>query len=202
MRPASRRYCGNLLSLVTLSAESRSRVYVTIERPSVCLSHRSTAATAAGRFAAERRASRRYRSTAAYTLCSRQRRSASNAGSVTSVTVRTDGGACTDLLLLQNGAYYYYYYYNDEGVPLPLQNDAYYYYYYYDEDIPLPKQKSRRQPLNPQAGRLLKRADRPHPFSDAHRRAGGDQQQKLARVRLSLLLISHLQRDQTIDTDT
>jgi len=183
MRPASRRYCGNLLSLVTLSAESRSRVYVTIERPSVCLSHRSTAATAAGGFAAERRANRRYRSTAAYTLCSRQRRSASNAGSVASVTVRTDGGACTDLLLLQNGAYYYY-------------------YYYYDEDIPLPKQKSRRQPLNPQAGRLLKRAGRPHPFSDAHRRAGGDQQQKLARVRLSLLLISHLQRDQTIDTDT
>ena len=43
----------------------RSRVYVTVERPSVCLSRQSTAATVAGGFAAERPAGRRYRSTAA-----------------------------------------------------------------------------------------------------------------------------------------
>jgi len=46
----------------------RSGVYATVGRPSVrlsvCLSHRSTAATAAGVFAAERSADRRYRSIA------------------------------------------------------------------------------------------------------------------------------------------
>jgi len=43
----------------------RNRVYETVERPSICLSHRSTAAAVAGGFAAERPADRRYRSTAA-----------------------------------------------------------------------------------------------------------------------------------------
>jgi len=47
----------------------RSRLYVTVRRPSVrpsvCLSHRSTAAAACGEFAAERPAGRTYRSTAA-----------------------------------------------------------------------------------------------------------------------------------------
>ena len=44
----------------------RSRVYETVEGPSVCSSHRSTAAAAvAGGFVAERRAGGRYRSTAA-----------------------------------------------------------------------------------------------------------------------------------------
>ena len=43
----------------------RSRVYVTIGCPSVCLVHRSTAAAACGGFAAERPADRTYRSTAA-----------------------------------------------------------------------------------------------------------------------------------------
>ena len=44
----------------------RSRVYETVDRPSVCLSlclfHHSTAAAVCGGFAAERRAVRRYRS--------------------------------------------------------------------------------------------------------------------------------------------
>jgi len=39
----------------TEPAEMRSRVYVTVGRPSVRLSHRSTAATAAGGFSTERR---------------------------------------------------------------------------------------------------------------------------------------------------
>ena len=39
----------------TEPAEMRSGVYVTVGRPSVRLSHRSTAATAAGGFAVERR---------------------------------------------------------------------------------------------------------------------------------------------------
>ena len=45
----------------------RNRVYVTVERPSVCLSHRSTAAALAGGFAAERSAGRRCRSAATAT---------------------------------------------------------------------------------------------------------------------------------------
>ena len=52
-------------------------------RPSVCLSHLSTAATAAGGFAAERPAGRRYRSTAALNSNgAAARRSAATAGSV------------------------------------------------------------------------------------------------------------------------
>jgi len=69
----------------------RSRVYVTVGRPSVCLSHRSTAA---GGFVAERSAGRRYRSVTAGTLrapCCSRRRSAANAGSV-NTTLRADGG--------------------------------------------------------------------------------------------------------------
>jgi len=61
--------------------------------PYVCLSHRSTAAAACNRFAAERLAGRRYRSIAAGALrapCSRRRRSAANAGSVT-LTVDVGG---------------------------------------------------------------------------------------------------------------
>jgi len=50
----------------------RSRVYVTVGRPSlrlsVYLSHQSTVATACCRFAAERRASKRYQPTAAGTV--------------------------------------------------------------------------------------------------------------------------------------
>ena len=42
----------------------RTRVYVTVECPPVCPSHRYTAAMVAGRFAAECPASRTYRSTA------------------------------------------------------------------------------------------------------------------------------------------
>jgi len=46
----------------------RNRVYVTVEGPSICLSvrlsHRSTAATAVGGFAAERPAGRRHQLTA------------------------------------------------------------------------------------------------------------------------------------------
>ena len=42
----------------------RSRVYVTVRRPSVCLSHRLTAAAVCCGFAAERSAGRTYRSTA------------------------------------------------------------------------------------------------------------------------------------------
>ena len=73
----------------------RSRVYVTVERPSVRpsvrLSHRSTAAAVARGFAAEHPAGRRHRSTTAApaprTTCrrvqqQRRRRSAANAGSV------------------------------------------------------------------------------------------------------------------------
>jgi len=68
----------------------RDRVSVTVGRPSIRLSHRSTAANAAGGFAAERPAGRRYRSTA----CALQRRrcSAAKAGSV---TLRADGGGST-----------------------------------------------------------------------------------------------------------
>ena len=43
----------------------QSRVYESVDRPSVRLFHRSTAAAACGGFAAERRAGREYRSTAA-----------------------------------------------------------------------------------------------------------------------------------------
>jgi len=61
-------------------------------RTSVCLSHRSTAATAAGGLAAERPADRKYRSIAAGTLshavvwalCCRRRHSAANTGHVES----------------------------------------------------------------------------------------------------------------------
>jgi len=55
---------------------------VTVGGPSVRLSRRSTAATACGRFAAERPAGRTYRSTAADAGAA-ARRSAANAGSVT-----------------------------------------------------------------------------------------------------------------------
>jgi len=41
------------------------RVYEMVEHPSVCLPYHSTTASACGGFAAERRAGRRYRSTAA-----------------------------------------------------------------------------------------------------------------------------------------
>ena len=55
----------------------RSRICVTVGRPSVCLSHRSTAAAVCGGgFAAERSARRTYRSTAAGAAA---RRSAANA---------------------------------------------------------------------------------------------------------------------------
>jgi len=58
-------------------------------RLSVCLSRRSTAAPAAGRFAAERTASRRLRA-----LCCRRRRWTANAGSVI-LRLRPDGGGST-----------------------------------------------------------------------------------------------------------
>jgi len=65
----------------------RSRVYETVERPSVrpsvCLSHRSTAVAACGVIAAERPAGRTYR-----------RHSAANAGSV-SLTADGRGWTCT-----------------------------------------------------------------------------------------------------------
>ena len=71
-------------------------------RPSVCLTHRSKAATAAGGFAAERPAcsrpvGRRYRLIAASALrapCCRRRRSAANAGSV--VVLRADEAGSTE----------------------------------------------------------------------------------------------------------
>ena len=64
---------------------------------SVCLYHRLTAATAAGWFATEHPAGRRYRSIAADAVlqCTqrcRRRLSAANAGSV---TLRADGGGST-----------------------------------------------------------------------------------------------------------
>jgi len=49
-----------------------SRVYETVGRLSVSLSHRSTAATAVGGFAAERPAGKRYQSIAASALLSQQ----------------------------------------------------------------------------------------------------------------------------------
>ena len=80
----------------TLVHSMRCRVYVTVGCPSVCLSHRSTAATAVGGFAAERTVDRRYRPTAAGDVlrapCSRRRRSAAN---VDSVMLRADGGGST-----------------------------------------------------------------------------------------------------------
>ena len=48
--------------------EGGQHPYETVKRPSVCLSHRSTAAAACGGFAAERRAGRRSRSTAGAAL--------------------------------------------------------------------------------------------------------------------------------------
>jgi len=80
----------------TLVHSVRCRVYVTVGCPSVCLSHRSTAATAVGGFAAERTVDRRYRPTAAAAVlrapCRRRRRSAAN---VDSVMLRADGGGST-----------------------------------------------------------------------------------------------------------
>jgi len=80
---------------------------------------------------------------------------------------------------------------------LLLQDNEYsYYYYYYDEDEPSLKRKSRRQPLKPEAGRImsaLKRARRPtrvarpHHGADA-RRGRSNQQQKVARVNVTLFL--------------
>ena len=63
--------------MVIDAARMRSRVYVTVERPSVCLSRRSTAATAAGGFAAERCAGKRCRSTVAYAGAQQRMRVAS-----------------------------------------------------------------------------------------------------------------------------
>ena len=62
----------------------RSRVYVSVGCPSACLSHRSTAAAAAGGFAAEHCAGTRYRSivAGASTVYQLQARSAANVGSV------------------------------------------------------------------------------------------------------------------------
>ena len=62
-----------------------SRVYVTVERLSVCLFHRPTAAAKAGGFAAERPAGMRYRPTAAGAGAAHwlQARSAANEDSVT-----------------------------------------------------------------------------------------------------------------------
>ena len=58
----------------------RSRVYLTVGCPSVCLSvclsRHSTAAATCGRFAAERRAGRRYRPTAAVAQQQRRRSTA------------------------------------------------------------------------------------------------------------------------------
>ena len=80
----------------TLVHSMRCRVYITVGCPSVCLSHRSTAAAAVGGFAAERTVDRRYRQTAAGAVlrapCSRRRRSATN---VDSVMLRADGGGST-----------------------------------------------------------------------------------------------------------
>lgn len=47
--------------------------------------------------------------------------------------------------------------------------DEYYYYYYIEEDVPLPRRKSRRQPLKPEAGRMMKRARRPYHVRRASR---------------------------------
>ena len=70
----------------------RSRVYETVEcpsvRPSVCLSHRSTAA-ACGGFAAERPAAgRRYRSIAVAGAQQQRRRAAASAGSAVATAER------------------------------------------------------------------------------------------------------------------
>jgi len=88
----------NLFLLLTLPANTEPGLCNVREsvRPSVCLSHRSTAAKAASRFAAERSAGRRCRSIAAGALWTR-RRSATNAGSV---TLRADGRGSTQICYL------------------------------------------------------------------------------------------------------
>jgi len=47
----------------------RSRVYETVERPSVCLSHCLIAAAACGGFAADRHVGRKYQLTAVTVMC-------------------------------------------------------------------------------------------------------------------------------------
>jgi len=79
-------------NLLTLCPHVRSRVYITVERPSVCLSarqsDRSTTAAACGGFAAGRSASRKYRNTTGAGAQQQRRRStaltAANADSVAS----------------------------------------------------------------------------------------------------------------------
>ena len=64
IRPISRkisRPCDHELHRSLVVLPSMQSVYETVKRPSVCLSRRSTAATACGGFAAERPAGRRYR---------------------------------------------------------------------------------------------------------------------------------------------
>ena len=71
----------------------RNSVYVTVRCLSVSLSHRSTTATVAGRFAAKCPAGRRYQSIAAgllQALFCRRRHSAANTGSI---MLRADGGS-------------------------------------------------------------------------------------------------------------
>jgi len=78
------------MQLSTLTDTARVVCVRSIVRPSVCLSHRSTAAAVIGGFAAKRPADRGYRSTAAgagvaYQLLTR---STTNAGNV---MLRADG---------------------------------------------------------------------------------------------------------------
>jgi len=75
---------------LTLLAQYEEQRLCNVERLSVRLSHRSTAATAAGGFAAERLAGRRFQLRAPCGM--RSPRSAANAGSV---TLRADGGDST-----------------------------------------------------------------------------------------------------------
>ena len=93
-----------LLSYGRCSHIVRNTIYVTVGRPSVCLSHRSTASMAAGVFAAEYPVDRIYRSIAAdalRALCCRRRCSSANVGSV---MLRADEGGSTQTCLAWRSA--------------------------------------------------------------------------------------------------
>ena len=87
-------------NLLTLCPHVRSRVYITVERPSVCLSarqsDRSTTAAACGGFAAGRSASRKYRNTTGAGAQQQRRRStALTAANADSVALTAEGRGWT-----------------------------------------------------------------------------------------------------------
>ena len=70
----------------------QSRVYETVQRPSVCLSHQSTVAAVCGMFAAEHPGHRRYRLVAGTALSSSNAAAWLSAANVGSVTLTADIG--------------------------------------------------------------------------------------------------------------